>query len=110
MLLLSHVVQKVTLLARYMVDPKIHCLLSVGGTEIRDQAKALKDGVHVVVGTPGRIEDLMKTGKLSCQRIRHFVLDEADRWERRDRELVGGARRDDDEFAGCWRQEISLPL
>ncbi|EKX49574.1 hypothetical protein GUITHDRAFT_162044 [Guillardia theta CCMP2712] len=65
--------------SKYMVDPKIHCLLSVGGTEIRDQAKALKDGVHVVVGTPGRIEDLMKTGKLSCQRIRHFVLDEADR-------------------------------
>ena len=40
------------------------------------QIKQLKAGVHVVVGTPGRIEDLIQAGKLSCKRVRHFVLDE----------------------------------
>jgi len=34
----------------------------VGGTSVREDIKRLKDGVHVIVGTPGRIHDMMKKG------------------------------------------------
>ncbi|KAJ1483079.1 DEAD-domain-containing protein [Baffinella frigidus] len=64
---------------RFMPAPRITAALLVGGVDMREQVKQLKAGVHVVVGTPGRIEDLITAGKLSCKRVRHFVLDEADR-------------------------------
>jgi len=38
----------------------------------------LRDGVHVVVGTPGRILDLLSRGALVVSNLKAFVLDEAD--------------------------------
>jgi len=38
----------------------------------------LKGGVHVVVGTPGRIHDMMKRGIFKTDYLRLFVMDEAD--------------------------------
>lgn len=56
---------------------KVH--LCVGGTQIRDDIKALKyGGVHVVVGTPGRINDMIRKEVLKTDYIRIFVMDEAD--------------------------------
>ncbi|MEW6052877.1 MAG: DEAD/DEAH box helicase [Nitrospirota bacterium] len=49
-----------------------------GGTSIERQIKSLHRGVNVVVGTPGRIIDLMNRKKLSLSEIRIVVLDEAD--------------------------------
>jgi predicted ATP-dependent endonuclease of OLD family len=40
--------------------------------------KTLNSGVHVVVGTPGRVFDMMKKGFLKAHYIRVFVLDDAD--------------------------------
>jgi translation initiation factor 4A len=40
------------------MDIKVHAC--VGGTSVRDDIKILKEGVHVVVGTPGRVADMMK--------------------------------------------------
>ncbi len=40
--------------------------------------KRLKDGVHVIVGTPGRIHDMMKKGFFKTDYLRLFVMDEAD--------------------------------
>ena len=51
---------------------------ATGGTPIRDDLRALEKGVHFVVGTPGRIYDLMTRGVLNRQNIRVLVLDEAD--------------------------------
>jgi translation initiation factor 4A len=55
---------------------KIHAC--VGGTSVREDIKALKSGVHVVVGTPGRIHDMMKKGFFKTDYLRLFVMDEAD--------------------------------
>jgi len=38
----------------------------------------LKKGVHVVVGTPGRVQDMMKKGFLKTDYLKIFILDEAD--------------------------------
>lgn len=49
-----------------------------GGSSYLPQLRALKHGAQVVVGTPGRIMDLMERGALDVGRLRVFVLDEAD--------------------------------
>ena len=51
----------------------------VGGTSRVEDAKILRaGGVHVVVGTPGRVYDLMKWGALRTDYLRICVMDEAD--------------------------------
>ena len=50
----------------------------VGGTSVREDIKRLKDGVHLIVGTPGRIHDMMKKGFFKTDYLRLFVMDEAD--------------------------------
>jgi ATP-dependent RNA helicase DeaD len=49
-----------------------------GGASMRAQIDALQQGLHVVVGTPGRIKDLFRQGVLSFSQIRFAILDEAD--------------------------------
>ena len=51
---------------------------ATGGTPIRDDLKAIERGVHIVVGTPGRVFDLMNRRALTREHIRVLVLDEAD--------------------------------
>ena len=50
-----------------------------GGVSIQRQIRELERGVHIVVGTPGRIIDHLKRGTLSLASVRIVVLDEADR-------------------------------
>ena len=50
-----------------------------GGTSIQKQIDMLKRGVHIVVGTPGRIIDHLKRGTLDLAKVKVVVLDEADR-------------------------------
>jgi ATP-dependent RNA helicase DeaD len=49
-----------------------------GGADIVKQINRLKAGVHIVVGTPGRVVDLLKRKVLKVQQIKWLVLDEAD--------------------------------
>lgn len=49
------------------------------GVDWEGQKKALKQGVHVVVATPGKLMSFMKNKYLSCDTIKYLVLDEADR-------------------------------
>ncbi|CAH0530030.1 DEAD/DEAH box helicase [Vibrio hippocampi] len=49
-----------------------------GGASIVDQMRALKSGAHVVVGTPGRVQDLINRDRLHLDEVHTFVLDEAD--------------------------------
>ena len=55
-----------------------HVLPVYGGQDYRGQIKALKRGVHVVVGTPGRVMDHMRRGTLKLGTLKALVLDEAD--------------------------------
>src|SRR4030065_1675756 len=50
-----------------------------GGVEDNKQVNALKEGVELVVATPGRMIDLYKSKTLSLDAIEIFVIDEADR-------------------------------
>ena len=49
-----------------------------GGASIVDQMRALKNGAHIVVGTPGRVKDLITRKQLHLDEVSTFVLDEAD--------------------------------
>lgn len=49
-----------------------------GGSSIEKQIKALKAGAHIVVGTPGRLLDLIKRKALKLDKIETLILDEAD--------------------------------
>ena len=57
---------------------KISVLAVYGGTPYGPQIGALRRGVDVVVGTPGRLLDLIKSGKLDLSQLSTVVLDEAD--------------------------------
>jgi translation initiation factor 4A len=57
---------------------KVRVHACVGGTAVRDDIRALRDGVHVVVGTPGRVFDMINRNYLKLRSLKMFVLDEAD--------------------------------
>ena len=54
-------------------------MMIFGGVSINPQISNLRQGVDIVIGTPGRILDLMNQKALDLRNVEHFVLDEADR-------------------------------
>jgi len=56
----------------------LRCHCCVGGTALREDARKLREGQHLVIGTPGRVMDMMSKGHLVVERLRCLVLDEAD--------------------------------
>lgn len=64
---------------RFAAGQKLYSALVVGGMNINRQIQAIKRGPHLVVGTPGRINDLIDRKVLRLSQVRLFVLDEADR-------------------------------
>jgi ATP-dependent RNA helicase DeaD len=58
--------------------PGVHVLPIYGGQGYGVQLSALRRGVHVVVGTPGRVMDHLDKGTLDLSQLRFLVLDEAD--------------------------------
>jgi ATP-dependent RNA helicase DeaD len=58
--------------------PGFHVLPIYGGQAYGLQLHGLKRGVHVIVGTPGRIIDHLERGSLDLSKLKHLVLDEAD--------------------------------
>ena len=58
---------------------KYKVALVYGGVSIQDQIQKLRRGVDIVVGTPGRIIDMIERGELDLSNIRSVVLDEADK-------------------------------
>ncbi|GMQ82185.1 MAG: DEAD/DEAH box helicase [Rhodothermia bacterium] len=63
---------------RIRADHAMEAALIYGGVRYGPQLKALRDGVQLVVGTPGRILDHLEQGNLSLRDIRMLILDEAD--------------------------------
>ena len=65
-------------IAQYMDGIKIHCC--VGGTQRHLDIEKLRRGVHVMIGTPGRVFDMITQNdlRLDLRSLKYFVLDEAD--------------------------------
>ncbi|ERN15557.1 DEAD-box ATP-dependent RNA helicase 5 [Amborella trichopoda] len=57
----------------------IKCVCLYGGTSKGPQISSLKSGVEIVIGTPGRLKDLMEAGLCCLEEVSFVVLDEADR-------------------------------
>lgn len=62
--------------SKYM--PRIRSTVVYGGAPIYKQKEALQSGVHIVVGTPGRVNDFIRQGVLKLDTVNRLVLDEAD--------------------------------
>jgi len=73
---LAQQIQKVVMsLGDYM---GAQCHACIGGTSVREDMRKLDAGQHIVVGTPGRVFDMISRKILSPTNIKQFVLDEAD--------------------------------
>ncbi len=83
------VAEAIRKLSKYM--DKIKVLPVYGGQPIERQIKALKKGVQIIIGTPGRVMDHMRRGTLRMGNVKLMVLDEAD-------EMLDMGFRDDIEF------------
>lgn len=75
--LAEQVANEIRRLARFTSNVKV--LTLSGGSEERHKIKSLKQGAHVIVGTPGRLTKLLDTGMFNPRDIKVLVLDEADR-------------------------------
>ena len=75
--LADQVCKELRLLARFTQNVKILSLC--GGVPSRPQIDSLGHGVHIVVGTPGRLQEHLRKGNLKLNRLQTLVLDEADR-------------------------------
>lgn len=64
---------------RFSAGQKLYSTLVVGGANIMRQIQQVKRGPHVIIGTPGRVKDLIDRRVLRLQTVNTFVLDEADR-------------------------------
>ncbi|MGT2906658.1 DEAD/DEAH box helicase [Streptococcus dentiloxodontae] len=65
-------------LFRFGRDKGVKVRSVYGGSSIEKQIKALRSGAHVVVGTPGRLLDLIKRKALKLEQVETLILDEAD--------------------------------
>ena len=75
--LADQVANEIRRLARAI--PNIKVMSICGGVAFRPQANSLESGAHIVVGTPGRLEDHVSKQTINFSQIATLVLDEADR-------------------------------
>ena len=84
-----------------------------GGAPKGPQARFLRRGVDILIGTPGRLIDLLEMGVTNMRRVTYLVLDEADRmldmgFEPQMRVIVGQTRKDRQTllFTATWPDEV----
>jgi ATP-independent RNA helicase DbpA len=75
--LAEQVAEEIRRLARGIANCKV--LVICGGSSENQQLSSLEHGVHIVVGTPGRVLKFLKKGSIDLKEIDFLVLDEADR-------------------------------
>jgi len=68
--------EEIKKLAKYKRGIRIEAIY--GGESIDRQIRALKNGVHIVIGTPGRVMDHMQRNTLKLDNVKMMILDEAD--------------------------------
>ncbi len=64
---------------QFSKDMNLRATVVIGGANIRHQIHALSQNPHFVIGTPGRLKDLIVRGKLNLIHFQNIVLDEVDR-------------------------------
>merc|ERR1719473_1554654 len=84
-----------------------------GGAPKGDQARALREGVEIVIATPGRLIDFLTNQTTNLKRVTYLVLDEADRmldmgFEPQIRKIVGQVRPDRQTcfWSATWPKEV----
>ncbi|WP_077920346.1 DEAD/DEAH box helicase [Spirosoma sp. 209] len=70
------VADEIRKLAKYKRGVRIEAIY--GGDSIERQIRSLKSGVHIVIGTPGRVMDHMERNTLKLDNVKMMILDEAD--------------------------------
>ncbi|KAH9416127.1 eukaryotic translation initiation factor 4A [Dermatophagoides pteronyssinus] len=73
---LAQQIQKVVVALGDYLNVKCHAC--IGGTNVYHDISTLEAGTHILVGTPGRVSDMIQRGHLKTDKIKIFVLDEAD--------------------------------
>ena len=58
--------------------PQVKSVAVYGGASIHDQARDIKRGAHIIVATPGRMQDMINRGLVDISQIEYCILDEAD--------------------------------
>jgi ATP-independent RNA helicase DbpA len=93
--------------------PNLKVLILTGGVALGPQLASLRKDSHVVVGTPGRVQEMLRKSVLHFAHVRTLVLDEADRmldmgFEEPIREIVGKtpAKRQTLLFSATYPEEI----
>src|SRR5690625_2489562 len=74
--LCMQIARDITSFAKYL--KKVNVTAVYGGASIVNQMKELKKGSQIIVGTPGRMIDLIRRRKINLEKIDYLVLDEAD--------------------------------
>lgn len=73
---LAQQIQKVVLALGDFMQATCHAC--IGGTNVKENMKKLENGAQIVVGTPGRVSDMLARKAFNPKNIKMFVLDEAD--------------------------------
>ena len=76
--LAEQVYDQIEAFSAHLASPKPRSLLAVGGSKPAAQLAALKAGVDIVIATPGRVKEFIRSGALVLGNVRFFVMDEAD--------------------------------
>lgn len=94
-------------------NSKIRNTAIYGGAPRGPQIRDLQRGVEIVIATPGRLIDMIESGKTNLKRVTYLVLDEADRmldmgFEPQIRKIVGQIRPDRQTlmFSATWPKDV----
>lgn len=90
--------------SRFFEQPALRAALFVGGVDASSQLKALREGVDIVTGTPGRLVDLAQSGKLRLSEVRHSNLVDVLVWggEGMARSEAGGREFEQEQPSVCF--------
>jgi len=98
---------------RFGRSSKIKNTCCYGGTPRSAQSRDLRDGVEIVIATPGRLIDFLENGDTNLKRVTYLVLDEADRmldmgFEPQVRKIVSQVRPDRQTlmWSATWPREV----
>jgi ATP-dependent RNA helicase DDX3X len=64
---------------KFSSGSSLRAVVAFGGTSISSQMEKISQGCDILIGTPGRIQDLLQRGVTSLSHVKYVVLDEADR-------------------------------
>merc|ERR1712046_183584 len=99
--------------SRFGKSSKIKNTCCYGGVPRREQQQDLRDGVEIVIATPGRMIDFLEAGTTNLKRVTYLVLDEADRmldmgFEPQVRKITSQVRPDRQTlmWSATWPKEI----